>query len=96
MFKKILIGGLIVMLVGAVAVGAYDLFQGDSALAYRGEGNNAGTGEAAGNGQGNGQGNSANSSSRDNRGAGQGENLGTGLAQPQASVDEWITISGIK
>ncbi len=95
MFKKIAIGGLIAILVGAVAVGAYDLIQGDSAQAYRGEGNNAGTSETAGNGQGNGQGNSSSSSSRGNRGAGQGENLGTGLSDPQASVDEWVTVSGV-
>ena len=92
MFKKIAVGGLIAILVGAVALGAYDLIQGDSAQAYRGASGSTGVGEAAGNGQGN---SSSTGESRGGRNGGQAENSGSGQPEPQATVDEWITISGV-
>jgi hypothetical protein len=95
MYKKMVIGGLIALLVGALAVGAYDLIQGDSAMAYRGAENGARFNETVGNGEGNDQGNSSNNAGRGNRGVGQAENAGTGLDKPQASVEEWLTVSGV-
>ena len=49
MLKKILIGGLIAILVGAVAVGIFDYLQGDSALAYRGDHDTAAVDSSGGN-----------------------------------------------
>lgn len=96
MFKKIAVGGLIAILVGALALGAYDLIQGDSVQAYRGASGSTGVGEAAGNGQGNGKGNgSSEVGSRGSRIGGQAENSGSGQPEPQATVDEWITVSGV-
>ena len=96
MFKKLIIGGLLAILVGAVAVGAYDLIQGDSALAYR-DGNDApGIGQPAAAGQGRGSGNgSSGLEGTGNRGVGQADNQGSGKPEPEATVDEWIAVSGV-
>lgn len=102
MLKKLVIGGLVAVLLGAAATGAYDYLRGDSTLAYQDRGDDV----AAGNGQGNngsrgagGNGidsdrTSANGNAGNSDHSSGGQNLAAGEAEPQAMVDEWITVSG--
>lgn len=107
MLKKLIIGGLVAVLLSAAAIGAYDYLRGDSTLAYQSRGGDAVPGEGtAGTGQGNngsrGAGGNGGNSDRTtaNGNAGNsdrssgGQNLAAGEPEPQATVDEWITVSG--
>lgn len=95
MFKKIVISTLVVILLGAVVIGAYDIYSGNSSLempditlaanAAGGSGNGGGS-QGQGNGQGRGQGTMD----------GQGHGQGMEGEQPQAQMvqHEWITLEG--
>lgn len=89
MFKKLIVGGLIVILIGVGAVAAYDLLRGDPALAYQAEPGRPAQRAAAGDERGY-QGSTAGELSRNT-----GAYRETRLAQPQAAVSEWITLSGV-
>jgi hypothetical protein len=92
MVKKIIIGALVVLLVGALAVGVVDLLRGrasaDGGHYGRGQGgrecsdeiSQLNTGPLGRSGQGRGQGQVGETSQRD--------------AQSQASVEEWQTVEG--
>jgi hypothetical protein len=96
MFKKIVISTLVIILLGAVVVGAVDIYNGNSSLEIpkislsanaAGRSDEGGWNQSRGNGQGQGQ------SRGQGGGQGQGQNNGTGT--PQAMVDkEWVTVSG--
>lgn len=89
MIKKIVVTTLIVILVGAAGVAAYDAFQGNSTLDFstddlfasgQGQGRQGG-GQGQGRGQGQGQG-------QGRQGQSQGNNAG------QAIQHEWVTLTG--
>jgi len=113
MLKKMIIGGLVAILVGAVAVGVYDYVRGDSTLAYQGANGRNAESQPADDGRGSGNrgagGNGGNASGSQSRtgeaagpaaGSGQAQGEGQGLAdgsqvpQPQAEVEEWVTVRG--
>jgi hypothetical protein len=113
MLKRLIIGGLVAILVGAVAVGVYDYVRGDSTLAYQGASGRNSESQPAADGRGNWSrgagGNGGNASANQDRageaagpaaggGQGQGEGYGLGdgsqVPQPQASVEEWVTVQG--
>jgi hypothetical protein len=113
MLKKMIIGGLVAILVGAVAVGVYDYVRGDSTLAYQGANGRVTKSQPAADGRGSGNrgtgGNGGNASGSQSRtgeaagpaaGSGQAQGEGQGLAdgsqvpQPQAEVEEWVTVRG--
>ena len=82
MVKKIIVTTLIIILVGAVGVAAYDVYQGTSSLdlpdanLLLGQGRQGqGTGQVQGHGQ-------------------QGQGFNNGSGQPQASTQEWLTLEG--
>lgn len=101
MIKKIVVTALIVILVGAAGVAAYDASQGKSTLDLStddlfasgqgqgrqggGQGQGRGQGQGQGKGQGQGQGQSQQGQSH-----GQGQGNGTG----QATEHEWLTLTG--
>lgn len=98
MFKKILIGGLLTILIGAVAIGAFDYLRGESALAYY-QGETAAAGLTAGNSQdlaNRGNANAASASFRapEQSNARDADDTAIGGTQPAAVVDEWITVEG--
>ncbi len=104
MVKKILITTLIIVLVSAVGVGAYDAYQGNSALdlpninlsqsAAGGQGRGSGQGRGQGR-QGWGQGQSLEQGQSQVQDQGQSQGQGSGSVSPQAMVDaEWLTLTG--
>ena len=89
MFKKIVISTLVVILLGAVVIGAYDIYHGNSSLEMpefslaanaAGGGGNGGWSQAQGNGQGRGQ-----------RGQGVGQNQSQ---QGPMTPHTWTTLQG--
>ena len=95
MFKKIVISTLVIILLGAVAVGAYDIATGASTLevpdinlSANAAGNNRGQGQQQGQGQGQGRG----------QGQGQQQGQGSGPTQGQGQGQmvphEWSTFTG--
>lgn len=99
MIKKILMGIAITALIGAVAVGAYQLLRTDPALAYRGGNGGLEYGVRSAT-----SGNQVAEPGVGNRGANrqgvgsQGEPLSEtgklGLPNPQADVEEWVVVEG--
>jgi len=92
MFKKIVISTLVVILLGAVVIGAYDIYNGNSSLEMpeislaanaAGGGGNGGWSQGQGNGQGQSRG-------RGGQGQGTAQNQSQGQMMPQ----EWTTVQG--
>ena len=108
MLKKIVIGGLVVVLVGALAVGMIDAAQGRSVLAQNAaQGPAQPTASSASNGQGyrDGQNQVQDQAAAQLQGQGQGYRGGQGTGgqgqtqnpnpgTPQANVTEWLTVAG--
>jgi hypothetical protein len=104
MLKKLLIGGLIVVVLGVGAVAAYDLLRGDSTLAYQGERGQAAqriSTEVSRGYRGSDTGapavrQAANVGAPAGSGGGQALGLADGsqVPQPQAEVTEWMTVQG--
>lgn len=104
MLKKIVIGSLAVFLIGALVIGIINAARGRSApTPSAGQtstiATNSGTGSVQGQAQGQGQ--STNSAPGQGNNSGQGKGVGgQGQTQnpnpgtPQASVTEWITVTG--
>jgi hypothetical protein len=89
MVRKLLIGGLVVIVLGVGAVVAYDLLRGESTLAYQlGRETSAQTG-GAGRGYGN---RTAGEASQE---VGPNRESPLSVAEPQAEVDAWLTLSGV-
>ena len=83
MIKRIIITTLVVILVGATGVAAYDAYQGNSTLDLStDELFAAGQGQGQGQGRGQGQG----------QGQGKGQGQGAGMSQPVAH--DWVTLTG--
>jgi hypothetical protein len=99
MFKKLLIGSLIAIVLGVGAVAAYDLLRGDSTLAYRAERGPAAQQITTGFSRGVQRAN-ANQAATVTSSGGSAGNESQGLAdgsqipQPQAEVTEWVTVQG--
>ena len=103
MLKKIVVGALIVVVIGAVGVGIIDAAQGrsvaaqtnapaQSTAAVNPQGQSYGRGGGQGQGQAQGRGNQANGNSADGQGQGQTQNPNPGT--PQANVTTWVTVAG--
>jgi len=93
MFKKIVISTLVIILLGAVIIGAYDIYNGNSSLEMPevslaanavGGGGNGGWSQGQGNGQG----------MMGGQGQGRGQGMGGGQPQAQMEQHEWITLEG--
>lgn len=120
MLKKMIIGGLVAILVGAVSVGVYDYLRSESTFAYQEAGGPATEHETLANGRGNwsrgsngngtavtasdgcgavsnGQGSANGQGSLNGQGTASGQGLtdGSQVPQPQAAVDEWVTVQGM-
>lgn len=91
MSKKLIIGGLIVILVGVGAVAAYDLLRGESALAYRSDSELTGRPDMGASSRGYG----ARPIGESSRNVTLNRGNSPGVPDPQAAVDEWITVSGV-
>jgi len=90
MLKKVVVAILIVIVVGAIAIGAYDAYQGDStlnlpSLAWEQSGQNSG--QSRGRSQGRGYGQQQEGQTQDSRGQG-----GSGESMIE---HEWTTLTGV-
>lgn len=99
MWKKIVVGTLIVVVIGAVGVGIIDAAQGRSVAAQPAavQSNVANTQSAAVNGQGQGYGRGGQGQGGGNQGngaGGQGQTTNPNPGTPQANVTDWTTVSG--
>jgi len=100
MFKKIVISTLVIILVGAVIVGAYDIYQGRSSLELPevSLAANAASGQGIGSGQGQGQGQGRGQGQGQGQGRGQGQGQGQGMmqnqSQSQMTQHQWSTLQG--
>lgn len=109
MIKKVLVVLLVVILLGAVAIGFYDSARGASNFSLpqwtsgqgQGQGSGQGNGQGRGNGQGgqgqgrgNGQGQGGGQGNGQGRGNGQGQGGGQGQGQGQEVQHTWITLQG--
>jgi hypothetical protein len=95
MFKKIVISTLVIILLGAVIVGAYDIYNGSSSLEMPEvslAANAAGGGGNGGWGQGNGQDQGRGQGIMSDQGYGQG--MGSGQSQAQMTQHQWTTLQG--
>ena len=88
MLKKVLMGMLAVVVIGAVVVGVADALTGKSVAAQTAVAQSAAQTQAAGNGQGyrGGQGNGA---------SGQGQTTNPNPGTPQANITQTVTIAGV-
>jgi hypothetical protein len=89
MFKKILIGMLVVIVIAAAASSIYSTVSARNQVA----GTNVATGESLGNGYG-AQANGANGSGTGTQARG-ANGTGTGVPDPQNGLTEWVTYSGV-
>jgi hypothetical protein len=95
MLKKIMIGSLVFILVGAIGVAVYDAYAGNTNFQLPGlsiSGYQSQGGPGQGHGQG-GQGQGQGQGQRHGQG-GQGQGQGNGSGVPQAASKEWVTVTG--
>jgi hypothetical protein len=105
MLKKIVVGALTVVLIGAVGVGIIDAAQGRSVATptVAAQSNVATSQGAAANGQGQGYGRGGGQGQSQGRGqqgngngtGGQGQTQNPNPGTPQANVTDWVTVKGI-
>ena len=101
MIKRIIVTTLVVILVGATGVAAYDAYQGNSTLDLSTDDLFA-TGQSQGQGQGQGQGNGSQGQGQgrgqgqgqQGRGQGQGGGQGQGAGMSQSVEHDWVTLTG--
>lgn len=92
MFKKVLLGMLVVVVIGAIVVGVADALTGKSVAAQSIAAQGAVQTQAA---AGNGQGNGGQGQGRSNGGQGQTTNPNPGTPQVNANVTQTVTIAGV-
>ena len=101
MFKKVLLGMLAVVVIGAVVVGVADALTGKSVAAQAATQSATQTQAVAGNGQGNGgQGQTQFTTGTQTQGqgrgnGGQGQTTNTTPGTPQANITQTVTIAGV-
>jgi hypothetical protein len=91
MLKKVLMGMLAVIVIGAVVVGVADALTGKSVAAQTVAQTTAQTQAVAGNGQGNG----AQTQGQGRGNGGQGQTTNTTPGTPQANITQTVTIAGV-
>lgn len=92
MFKKVLLGMLVVVVIGAVVVGVADALTGKSVAAQGAAQNTATQTQAA---VGNGQGYRGGQSTSTDRQGGQGAAINPNPGTPQANITQTVTIAGV-
>ena len=97
MFKKVLLGMLAVVVIGAVVVGVADALTGKSVAAQGAVQTQAVAGNGQGNGgQGQGQAQTGTQTQGQGRGnGGQGQTTNTTPGTPQANITQTVTIAGV-